>query len=152
MGPWGGVHSGQGLLVPLAGEAAVIRDKHNPRLIFPEEPWFNVTCALLDGGFFRGMSGSMSKRYFTFRFLASIEGRNEFNASLTKLARIDGVSPRRAHEVHAMLEEMRLIIVERDCKPYRYVLLLPSEWRLAPCRTKGKRRAIVSISAPVPWE
>lgn len=125
--------------------------KHNPRLIFPDEFWFNVTCALLERGFVRGMTGAMVKRYLTLRFLASNEGRNEFTATLTELERLDGVSPRRAHEVHAMLAEMSLIIVEQDCKPYRYVLLLPSEWKPAPRRTKGKRETNARDSGLVPW-
>jgi hypothetical protein len=128
------------------------RSKHSPRIIFPEELWFNVTCALLEGGFLRDMTGAMAKRYIALRYLASIEGRNEFAASLTKLERLDGISPRRAHDVHAMLAEMSLIIVERECKPYRYVLLLPSEWKPAPNRTKGKREVITSSLGPVPWK
>lgn len=129
----------------------MIRDKHNRRLIFPEEPWFNVTSALLERGFLRGMTGAMGKRYFTLRYLASIQGRNEFRASLEDLERLDGVSPRRAHEVHAMLAEMRLIIVERDRKPYRYVLLLPSEWIPSPRGTEGGREPITRSHSPVPW-
>lgn len=127
------------------------RSKDNPRLIFPEVSWFNVTCALLTGGFARGMSGAMFKRYVTFRYLASIEGRNEFTASLSKLERLDGVSPRRAHEVHAKLGEMRLIIVEQDCKPYRYVLLLPSEWKHAPGSAEEKSPPGKCDLGPVPW-
>jgi hypothetical protein len=98
------------------------------------------------------MTGAMLKRYVALRYLANSKRRNEFQATLRELERLDGISPRRAHEAHAMLAEMRLITIERERKPYRYVLLLPSEWKPAPRRTKGEREVITGSLGPVPWK
>jgi hypothetical protein len=68
-------------------------------------------------------------RYITFLRLANYRKRVSFRVTLGNLERIDGISPRRAHELHPRLEERRMILVEKDTNPYTYALLLPSQWR-----------------------
>lgn len=84
---------------------------------------------LHDCGLARELTGSEFKRYGTLLRLANYYRRLDFRATLKKLEDLDGLSPRRAHEVHPRLEERGLILVERKTNPYTYVLLQPSEWR-----------------------
>lgn len=99
------------------------------RIIFPTDPWFDVSSALYESGFACVMTPSMVMRYNTFRYIANRKGINEFEATMKELAALDGISPRQAIVVHALLAEMGMIAVERKTKPYRYVLFLPSEWK-----------------------
>jgi hypothetical protein len=96
---------------------------------FPGEPFYCVPIKLHECGLARELSGSEFKRYSTFLRLANYHKRKNFRVTLPKLAELDGVSPRRAHEVHPRLQERGLILVERNTIPYSYVVLLTSEWR-----------------------
>jgi hypothetical protein len=83
--------------------------------------------------FSSGLAGAMGnaefKRYQSLLWVANTLNKNEFQIDVKELERIDGVSPRRARDVHVKLEERGLILIEKTTKPYRYVLLLLSEWR-----------------------
>jgi hypothetical protein len=123
------------------------------RIIFEDWPWFDVSSALVQERFLREMRGSEVKRYVTLRYLANERRSNVVQASLKELEKLDGVSPRRAHEVNGFLEEMRMVEVERHANPYRYRLYLPSEWRkLARRRSKGLphlvQRQVYSFQRP----
>jgi hypothetical protein len=96
---------------------------------FQCEPFFPVPIKLLECGLARLLTNAQFKRYITFLRLANYHKRNHFRATLPELERLDGISPRRAHEVHPRLEEYGMILVERNTNPYTYVVLLPSEWR-----------------------
>jgi hypothetical protein len=96
---------------------------------FPYEPFYCVPTKLYVCGLGRELTGSEFKRYSTFLRPANYHKRKNFRATLPELAQLDGVSPRRAHEVHPRLQERKLILVERHTNPYTYVVLLPSEWR-----------------------
>jgi hypothetical protein len=103
--------------------------RRSARILFPAEPWFTLPIKLVDCGLTSQLTGAAFKRYVTLSRLGNYYSRNEFQASLDELTRLDGISPRRAHEINAILGEHRMIIVERGKRPYNYVLLVPSEWR-----------------------
>ena len=104
--------------------------KHdNPRIIFPDFDWFDISSDLLTGGFGAEMTGAAFKRYVTLRYLANKNRSSVVQESLIELEKLDGISPRRAHEVNAHLGEMRMVEVNREANPYRYRLYLPTEWR-----------------------
>ena len=110
----------------------VANEKNRPgagRIPFPGEPFYSVPTKLHECGLARELTGSEFKRYSTFLRLANCHRRKDFRVTLPKLAELDGVSPRRAHEVHPRLEGRGLILVERNTNPYTYVVLLPSQWR-----------------------
>jgi hypothetical protein len=96
---------------------------------FPDEPFYCVPIKLHECGLARELTGSEFKRYITLLRLANYHKRKHFRVTLTRLRELDGVSPRRAHEVHPKLQKRGLILVERNTNPYTYVVLLPSEWR-----------------------
>jgi len=96
---------------------------------FPAEVFYCVPIKLHDCGLARELTGAEFKRYSTLIRLANYHKRIEFRATLAELEKLDGISTRRAHEVHPRLEEHGMIRVERDTNPYTYVVLLPSEWR-----------------------
>jgi|GEM_PF-4471330 len=96
---------------------------------FPDEPFYCVPIKLHDCGLAREMTGAEFKRYSTFLRLANYKKRTDFKETLSHLEKLDGISPRRAHEVHPRLEERGMILVERNTNPYTYVVLLPSEWK-----------------------
>lgn len=100
------------------------------RIIFEDWEWFDVSSALFQEGIARDMHGSEFKRYVALRYLANKHRSNVIQASLQYLEKLDGISPRRAHEVNACLEEMGMMEVDRRANPYRYRLYLPSEWHL----------------------
>jgi hypothetical protein len=108
------------------------------RIIFEMWPWFDVSSAVFESGLAREMSGADFKRYVTLRYVANNARSNVVQLSLAELEELDGISPRRAHEVNAHLEEMRMLEVERKANPYRYRMFVPSEWRL---RRPGGPRA-----------
>jgi hypothetical protein len=105
------------------------------RIPFPSEPFFSIPIKLYECGLARELTSSEFKRYATLSRLANFSKRNEFKRTLEQLEVLDGISARRAHEIHPRLEERRMIIVERNTNPYTYVLLHPSEWR---DRTNGQ--------------
>jgi hypothetical protein len=110
----------------------VAGDKNRPgagRNPFPHEPFYCVPIKLHECRLARELTGSEFKRYSTFLRLANYHKRTNFQATLPALEKLDGISPRRAHEVHPKLVERGLILVERKTNPYTYVVLLPSEWR-----------------------
>lgn len=96
---------------------------------FPGEPFYPVPTKLHDCGLARELTPMQFMRYCTLVRLANYRRRNDFRASLRELEKRDGISPRRAHEVHPKLEEHGMISIERGTNPYTYVVLLPSEWR-----------------------
>jgi len=96
---------------------------------FPDEPFYCVPIKLHDCGLARELTASQFKRYSTFLRLANYYKRNSFRATLPELEKLDGISPRRAHEIHPHLEERGMVLIERNTNPYTYVVLLPSEWR-----------------------
>ncbi len=127
------------------------RGRDNPRLIFPLETWFNVPYAIYRPGFADRMTGAMFKRYATIRYLANLKKKNEFQFTLEELERLDGISPRQAHEVNALLSEMRMISVDRRTKPYTYVVYASTEWQsIMPVRSRTKQRHETCLSGPVP--
>jgi hypothetical protein len=99
------------------------------RIPFPGEIFYSVPVKLHECGLARELTGSEFKRYSTLLRLANYHKGLAFRATLKVLEDLDGVSPRRAHEVHPKLEERGLILVERNTNPYTYVVLLPSEWK-----------------------
>lgn len=114
------------------GEEAVAHSKERPgagRIPFPGEFFYSVPIKLHECGLARELTGYEFKRYSTFLRLANYYKRLNFPATLVRLQELDGVSPRRAHEIHPRLQERGLILVERNTKPYTYVVLLPSEWK-----------------------
>jgi hypothetical protein len=96
---------------------------------FPAEPFFPVPIKLFDCGLTRDLMPSEFKRYVTLLRCANYHKRLSFRATLRELEKLDGISSRRAHEIHPRLEERRMIVIERNTNPYTYTLLLPSEWR-----------------------
>lgn len=96
---------------------------------FPAEPFYCVPIKLHDCGLAKELTNAEFKRYSTLIRLANYHKRIEFRATLRQLERLDGISPRRAHQVHTRLEEHGMIRVERNTNPYTYVIFLPSEWR-----------------------
>lgn len=96
---------------------------------FPAEPFFPVPIKLYDCGLAADLTASQHKRYLTILRKANYHRSNSFQATLAELEALDGISPRRAHEIHPRLEEHGLILVDRDKSPYEYTALLPSEWR-----------------------
>jgi hypothetical protein len=78
--------------------------------------------------------------------------KNVVQVSLSALEKLDGVSPRRAHEVNAHLEEMRMVDVEREANPYRYRLYLPTEWRKRPPpESKSQGNPGPKLVGGMPW-
>jgi hypothetical protein len=102
------------------------RSRRNP---FAAEPFFFVPTKLFDCGLAAELTGAEFKRYITFLRRANYLERTSFQETLRDLGTLDGISARRAHEVHPKLEERGMILVERTTRPYTYRLLLPSEWR-----------------------
>lgn len=96
---------------------------------FPAEPFCCIPIKLHDCGLARELTPAQFKRYCTFLRLANYHKRTEVRATLEELERLDGVCPRRAHEIHPKLQEHGMIFIERNTSPYTYALLLPSEWR-----------------------
>ncbi len=101
----------------------------NGRNIFRGEPFYCVATKLYDCGLASELTSTEFKRYNTLARLANYHKRNEFRATLPELERLDGISTRRAHEVHPRLEEHGMILVERNTNPYTYVVLQTSEWK-----------------------
>lgn len=96
---------------------------------FPHEPFYCVPIKLHECGMARELTGSQFKRYSTLLRLANYHKKTHFRTTLKELEKLDGVSPRRAHDVHPKLEERGLVLIETKTNPYTYVVLLPSEWR-----------------------
>lgn len=96
---------------------------------FPDEPFYCVPIKLHDCGLARELTPAQFKRYSTLLRLANYHKRIEFRATLRELASLDGICPRRAHEIHPRLQEHGMILVERKTNPYTYLVLLPSEWQ-----------------------
>ena len=96
---------------------------------FPDEPFYCVPIKLHDCGLARELTPAQFMRYSTLLRLANYHKRTEFRATLRELAALDGICPRRAHEIHPRLQERGMILVERNTTPYTYVVLLPSQWR-----------------------
>jgi hypothetical protein len=96
---------------------------------FPQEPFVCVPLKLFECGLARKLKPSEFKRYVTLLRCANYHKRLSFRATLGELEKLDGISSRRAHEIHPRLEEHRMLVVERDTNPYTYAVLLPSEWR-----------------------
>jgi hypothetical protein len=99
------------------------------RIPFPSEPFFAIPIKLFDCGLARELTSSEFKRYATFSRLANFHQRNDLKVQLEELEVLDGISVRRAHEIHPRLEERGMIVVERNTRPHTYVLLHPSQWR-----------------------
>lgn len=115
--------------------------RRNPRIIFPDNPWFDVSSELYTSGLARAMTPAQFMRYATLRYLANEARKNEVQVSLRRLDELDGISDRRSHEVHPRLVEMGLMLMEREKKPYKYILLLPSEWKIpVPRRTSPESK------------
>ena len=87
-----------------------------------------VPIKLYDCEFVRDLTGHEFKRYITFLRLANYKKRRCLQATLPELEKYDGISPRRAHEIHPRLEERGMLSVDRGTNPYTYRLSHPSEW------------------------
>jgi hypothetical protein len=95
----------------------------------PGELFLKTPHRMFTTGLVATMGNAEFKRYQTLLWVANAVNSNAFRIDVKDLERIDGVSPRRARDVNIKLEERGLILIERDTKPYRYVLLLVSEWK-----------------------
>ena len=88
----------------------------------------------------------------TLRYLAYEARPNEVQVSLRRLDELDGISDRRAHEVHPHLEEMGLMLVARNKNPHNYVQLLPTEWKVPVRRhashARGRNLELIRVEAP----
>lgn len=96
---------------------------------FRDEPFYCVPIKLHDSGLARDLTPAQFMRYCTFLRLANYYKRTDFQATLAELEKLDGICPRRAHEIHPRLQEHGMILVERNTDPYTYVVLVTSEWR-----------------------
>lgn len=121
-------------------EATGRRKSPSGRNPFPGEPFFIVPIKLYDSGLVKNLTGNEHKRYNTFLRLANYKKQRNFKTTLPELEEHDGVSPRRAHEVHARLQERGMLIVDRSTSPYTYQLTFPTEWH-----ERGKTKPIVSM-------
>jgi hypothetical protein len=127
------------------------RDNH--RIIFPDFDWFDVSSEIFVRGFVPSMTGAAFKRYVTLRYLANKNCNNVIQVSLLALEKLGGICPRRAHEVNAHLQEMRMVDVERDANPYRYRLYLPTEWRKGvPPGSNSQGNTAPRLVEGVPWQ
>jgi hypothetical protein len=126
--------------------------RRNPRIIFPDYPWFDVSSELYTSGLARAMTPAQFMRYVTLRHLANEARKNEVQVSQRRLDELDGISKRRSHEVHPHLVEMGLLVMERKKKPHKYILLMPSEWKIpVPRRTSQESKhgaAVTRVTAP----
>lgn len=117
--------------------------------------FFLLPLDLIDSGLAALMTGAEYKRYVSYLRLSNFDyGNVEIRVSFEQLARMDGISPRRARDITVKLQERGLIAFTRT-KPLTVILIPPSCWPEAVNRRPVLRRAGLKVrtqAGPKSWE